>query len=195
MEKNELNNIYKKLETKSNELSSPFNKIHKVFDYKVAYFSGHYSKNEHGKYEMDYFPIPVISIVNYCDIEIGLNGISLTTKLKRLNALNFDYQKLKDYRFEVYGVTDYLSDYYTEGNTIEDLVKNIQSSQEHEIGFSFKFDEDIQAEDLYRFVLLIRRKGFFYRFNFSLSTQMKLQSNLNRLISVRSTIRIDDYSC
>jgi hypothetical protein len=162
MEKNELNNIYKKLETKSNELSSPFKKIHKVFDYKVAYFSGHYSKNENGSYEMDYFPIPVITIVNYCDIEIGLNGISLSTKLKRTDALNFDYQKLKDYQFEVYGVTDYLSDYYTEGNTIEDLVKNIQLSQEHEIGFSFKFDEAIQAEDLYKFVLLIRKKGFFY---------------------------------
>lgn len=162
MDKNDLNRIYSKLEKKSKELCSPFNEIHKVFDYKVAYFSGHYNKNEHGKYEMDYFPIPVISIVNYCDIEIGLNGISLTTKLKRTDAFNFDYNKLEDYRFEVYGVTDYLSDYYIEGNTIGDLVKNIQSSQEHEIGFSFKFDEDIHAEDLYKFVLLIKNNGFYY---------------------------------
>jgi len=162
MDKNELNQIYIKLDKKSKELSSPFHKIHQIFDYKVAYFSGHYNKNENGKYEMDCFPIPVISIVNYCDIEIGLNGINITTKLKRSDALNFNYKKLEDHRFEVYGITDFLSDYYTANHTIGDLVNNIQSSQEPEIGFSFKFDEDVIAEDLYKFVLFLRNNRFFY---------------------------------
>ncbi|MGI6758463.1 MAG: hypothetical protein ACOX40_01530 [Bacilli bacterium] len=84
IDKIELNEIYKKLEFKSNEPSSPFSKIHNVFEYTVACYSGHYNKNNDGNYQIDYFPIPVISIKNYCDIEVGLDGVSLSKKLKKL---------------------------------------------------------------------------------------------------------------
>ncbi|MGI6770351.1 MAG: hypothetical protein ACOX5E_05835 [Bacilli bacterium] len=162
MDKIELNEIYKKLEFKSNELSSPFSKIHNVFEYTVAYYSGHYNKNNDGNYQIDYFPIPVISIKNYCDIEVGLDGVSLSTKLKKADALKFDYNKIKQYKFEVYGVEDYLKDYYVEGNTIEELLNNIKLSKEKDIGFAFKLDKNIDGDSIYKFVKFLRRNGFFY---------------------------------
>ena len=61
---------------------------------------------------MDYYPIPVISIKGYCDIEIEIDEITISTKLKYNDALNFDYSKIMHYDFEMYGVKDYLKDYY-----------------------------------------------------------------------------------
>lgn len=162
MKRQELNEFYKKLDSKAAELAGPFNKIHRIFNYKIAYFNGHYSRDEQGGYQMDYFPIPVISIENYCDIEIGIDGVSLSTKLKREDALKFDYIKLCDYKFEAYGVQDYLNDFYVEGNTVEQLIINIRKSQEKEIGFAFYFSDTVDGEQMYRFVKFLRKEGFYY---------------------------------
>lgn len=158
----ELNEIYKKLEDKATQLSSPFCKIHNAFDYKVAYYSGHYSKNKDGSYRKDYYPIPVIEIKKFCDIEVGLNRITVSTKLKRDTALTFDYSKISKYHFEVYGVEDFTTDYFIKGDTIDNLLNNIKSSMEKEIGYSFIFDYDLSGKDLYNFVLFIRKNEFYY---------------------------------
>ena len=162
MNRNELNEVYKKLESKMHELTTLFNSLHKGFQYTCAYYSGHYYKNADGNYEMDYFPIPVISITNICDIEIGLDSISLSTKLKRATAIQFDYDKLSEYNFEAYGVKKYLEDYYAEGNTYAELVSNIEKSSEKEIGFSFQFSCDLEADKLYELVKFLRKEGFYY---------------------------------
>lgn len=162
MKRQELNEFYKKLDFKAMKLAGPFNKIHGIFNCKVAYFNGHYSKNEHGDYEMDFFPIPVISIENYCDIEIGIDGVSLSAKLKREEALKFDYMKLRNYKFEAYGVEDYLNDFYVEGNTFEQLISNIRKSKEKEIGFAFYFSDAVDGEQIYDFVKFLRKEGFYY---------------------------------
>lgn len=60
---------------------------------------------------MDYFPIPVITNKGTCDIEINLDQISITTKLTRNGALSYDFEKVKAYSFEAYGVKNYLDDF------------------------------------------------------------------------------------
>lgn len=162
MNTKELNDFYCSLEKRKNSIISPFNKIHYIFKYEVGYFNGHYTKDETGEYQMDYFPIPVISITGFCDIEINIDSISLSTKLTRVNALNFNYAKLQKYHFEVYGVKDYLSDFYLDGFTIDQLKNNILNSKEEEIGFAFTFDKNIDGDELYNFVKWLRRNGFYY---------------------------------
>ena len=44
---------------------------------------------------MDYYPIPVISVKGYCDVEISPDGISVTTKKKRNDTLDYSFEKLK----------------------------------------------------------------------------------------------------
>lgn len=158
----ELNEIYKKLEQKATELYAPFCKIHNVFNYKIAYYSGHYSKNKDGIYQMDYYPIPVIEIKDFCDIEVGLDKIIISTKLKRDKALIFDYNKISKYNFEVYGVKEYTTDYFIKGDTIDNLLSNIKSSNEKEIGYSFIFEYDLKGDELYKFVLFLRKNEFYY---------------------------------
>lgn len=162
MNRDELNEIYKKLENRMHRIIAPFTSLHKGFDFSCGYYSGHYHKNAEGKYVMDFFPIPVVTVKGLCDIEIDLDKVSVSTKLRREVALNYSYEKLSGYEFEAYGVDGYLDDFYVKGNSYSELVENIASSKEKEIGFSFLFSEDAGAEEIYKCVKSLRKDGFFY---------------------------------
>jgi len=158
----DLNEIYKKLESKMHDITVLLTSLHNGFDFTCGYFNGHYHKDANGKYVMDYFPIPVITVNGLCDIEIDLEKISISTKLEREEALKYEYEKLSEYVFEAYGVEGYLDDFYVEGNTYAELVKNIENSKEKEIGFSFMFSGDVGVEEVYKAVKFLRKEGFFY---------------------------------
>ena len=162
MNRNELNELYRELENRMHKIVAPFTSLHKGFNFSCGYYSGRYHKNAEGRYVMDFFPIPVITVNGLCDIEIDLDKVSVSTKLKREVALNYSYEKLSDYEFEAYGVDGYLDDFYVKGNTYAELVENITRSKEKEIGFSFLFAKDVDAEVIYKCVKFLRKEGFFY---------------------------------
>lgn len=161
MTKRELNAVYRELEVKTAVL---FQSIDEKLGLNctVGFYNGHYSKNGSGEYERECFPIPVISVEGLCDVEIGLDGISVSAKLLRDTALSFDYAVLNGCKFEVYGVEDYLSDYYSDGDTLDDLINNVLSSQETEIGFQFSFGKDADPKRITDLIELLRSNGFYY---------------------------------
>lgn len=59
--------------------------------------------------------------------------MTLTTKLKRSQALEYSFDKLAGFDFEAYGVEDYLNSFYSKGNSISELKENIANSGEQEI--------------------------------------------------------------
>ena len=162
MNRDELNELYRELENRMHKIIAPFASLHKGYDFSCGYYSGHYHKNVEGKYVMDFFPIPVVTVNGLCDIEIDLDKVSVSTKLKREVALIYSYEKLSSYEFEAYGVDEYLDDYYVKGNSYSELVENVASSKEKEIGFSFLFADDVDAEKIYKLVKFLRKEGFFY---------------------------------
>lgn len=155
MDRRQLNEIYEKIDKKAHEISEI---IHCPF----GYYNGHYYKNQYGNYEVDYFPIPVISIKGLCDIEIGLDQISVTAKLTREKAVSYNYEKVKDYSFEAYGVENYLEDLFIAEDTIESMIDKIIKSKEENIFFSFCFPYDTEAVIVCEFVKFIVKEGFFY---------------------------------
>ena len=155
MERNQLNEVYKKLDQKARAIS-------KLLNSDFGYFNGHYNKNAHGDYEMDYCPIPVISLKGVCDIEIDLNQISVTTKLSRENAISYEFEKLKSFSFEVYGVENYLDDFYAAGDTISNMKERIKSSKEKSVFFSFCFPFDVAVSVVCEFISFIEKESFFY---------------------------------
>lgn len=159
-ERENLNKIYCPLHTKAAEIFSRFRRH--VFETELGWYNGHYSKDENGQYQPDYFPIPVISVKGYCDIEIGFEQITVSAKLKRDEALSYSFDDVKDAPFEAYGVEDYLADYYNSDMTVEQLHENIKNSDEKEIGFSFVFDYNVDKDTLFDFAELLRREGFYY---------------------------------
>lgn len=162
MNRDELNEFYRELENRMHKIIAPFASLHKGYDFSCGYYNGHYHKNAEGKYVMDFFPIPVVTIKGLCDIEIDLDKVSVSTKLRREVALNYSYENLSAYEFEAYGVDGYLDDFYVKGNTYSELVDNIARSKEKEIGFSFLFFGDVDAEVIYKCVKFLRKEGFFY---------------------------------
>ena len=155
MKRSQLNEIYKELDGKAQEFG-------KLFQCTYGYYNGHYHKNIAGNYEPDYFPIPVISIKDLCDIEIDLNQISVTTKLTRDKALCYDYEKIKSYNFEIYGVENYLDDFYVAGDTISGMIEKIKASNEENVFFSFYFPFEVSANIVCKFVNFIGKEVFFY---------------------------------
>ena len=155
-----LNQIYRNLELKCMELVSVLQ--HRIFKIKTGFYNGNYHRGEEGAYTMDYYPIPVIEVRGYCDVEIELDHIAISTKLRKETALDYSFEKVKKYPFEAYGVEDYLADYYHPGQPVEALKENIRKSDEREIGFSFYFDFDVEKEKIFEFVKLLRREGFYY---------------------------------
>ena len=155
MERNQLNEIYKKLDGKAQDIS-------KLLHCTFGYYNGHYHKNTAGNYEIDYFPIPVISVKGLCDVEIELNHISIATKLSRNRAISYNFEKIKSYNFEAYGVENYLDDFYLAGDTISSMIEKIKASKEENVFFSFYFPFEVSACIVSEFVNFIGKEGYFY---------------------------------
>ena len=159
--KDQLNEFYKNLEEKTNQIRDSLAK--NGLKVEKGYFSGHYyNKDASGNFVKDYYPIPVVEVKGICDIEIVGSHINISTKTSLKNAIHFDYDKLSDYYYEVYGVIDYLSDYYRSGEDILKLYKNLEACDEKEIGFAFSFANNTTADRIFRFVMRLKNYGFYY---------------------------------
>ena len=155
MERIELNEIYRKLDEKAREIS-------KLFHCTFGYYNRHYHRNESGNYDMDYFPIPVVTVKDICDIEIDLTQVSITAKRTRDKALSYDFNKLSSYSFEAFGVENYLDDFYVAEDTIDTMIDKIMKSNEENNFFSFYFPYEVTPDTIYDFVNFIQKEGFFY---------------------------------
>ena len=157
---NEINIVYYRLESKQAELVRALS--HRIFKLKSGWYNGHYHMDETGNWFRESYPIPVIDVKGLCDIEIPFDKITISTKLKRNAALTYSFEKFAGYEFEAYGVEDYLADFYHSGQTLLELQKNIRACDEKEIGFSFVFPFDVDGEQIFEFVKMLRREGFYY---------------------------------
>lgn len=157
---NEVNTAYYQLEMKQAQIVHAL--FHRIFELESGWYNGHYHKGENGNWRRESYPIPVISVKGFCDIEIQFDKISISTKLKRNAAHAYSFDKFSGYEFEVYGVEDYLADFYQAGQTKQEMKEHIRACDEREVGFSFVFPFDIEGKQIFEFVKLLRREGFFY---------------------------------
>lgn len=160
MNRKELNEYYKSLDDKAKGILLKLKNQGIACD--MGYYNGHYTKDEEGEYQLDFFPIPVIGVKGLCDIEISSDGISVSSKLSRQQALEFNYDRIMDLAFEAYGIDDYLTDFYNRDFTISQMLENIKHTQEAQIGFSFSLGLDMPIEDLYEFICFLKINGFYY---------------------------------
>lgn len=157
---NQLNKAYSLLEIRKAEIVDAL--YHRMFEIESGWYSGHYHRDDCGNWIRESYPIPVVSVKGLCDIEIGFERITVSTKLKRNTVLSYSFDKFAGYTFEAYGVDDYLADYFHAGQTIPEMKDNVRACEEREIGFSFTFPFDTDGTLIYDFAKLLRREGFFY---------------------------------
>lgn len=101
--------------------------FYRIFELESGWYSEHYHKGNNGNWFRESYPIPVIGVKGFCDIEIQFDKISVSTKLKRNIALAYSFEKFAGYEFEAYGVEDYLADFYHSGQTVQELKENVRA--------------------------------------------------------------------
>ena len=159
--KDQLNEFYKNLDDKTNQIRDIL--VKNGFRVEKGYFSGqYYNKDASGNYVKDYYPLPVVGVKGLCDIEVVGTHLNVSTKTSIKNAIHFNYDKFSDYYYEVYGVNDYLADYYKSGEDIVKLYKNLEACDEKEIGFAFNFANNTSVDKILKFVVILRNNGFYY---------------------------------
>lgn len=156
----EINDVYTKLEARM--LAVYGSLYHRMFELECGWYNGHYSQGDDGEWVRDAYPIPVVSVKGLCDLEISFDRITLTTKLGRMQAIEYSFAKFANYNFEAYGVNDYLNSYRSEGESIQEFKKNLLSTKEREIFISFTIPDDMTGDGLYSFAKLLKREGFYY---------------------------------
>lgn len=156
-----LNQIYRPLDEKVHELIAKLTKLHGGFKVTSGFYNGHYHKNAAGLYQADTYPIPVISVMGLCDLEIDLDCITVTTKLSKEQIARFDWNTLGDVRFEVYGVEDYLHDYGNE-QAVDEIKGSVLPSEEREFFVSFSFPTTTGGEEIMRFLRMLQKNHFYY---------------------------------
>lgn len=148
---NELNNLYQSaldmVESVCNVLNS------KNFDYKLGFYNNHEIKFKN-QFIKEIYPIPVVSLkINKFEIDIGFDvatdidyiGFSEFT-LDKKDILDFDFNALKNFQFEIYGFENYLEDYY-----FGDIIKTkqlISQSKETKFHIGVNIASLDQIEDL-----------------------------------------------
>lgn len=159
-EKQRMNEIYSTLCGKRAQLCQGL--THRSLEVSWGFYNGHQHEAPDGGWQMDYYPIPVISVKGLCDVEISLDEVSVTTKKRREDALAYSFEKFCAYPFEAFGVEGYLDTFYRDGAAIDEMKANIAHSEEVEIGFCFSFPWDVNGDEMYEFARLLRQEGFYY---------------------------------
>ena len=156
----EIDAAYRALETRLEAVKAAVRQI--GLEWTAGWYNGHYARDGRGEFHRQAYPIPVVSVKQLCDIELGFSALNITAKLSRAQALAFPYETLPPCSFEAYGVEDYLSDYYHAGQSLETLRQNVASSNEAEIGFAFSLPMAIAPDALAAFLTFLKNSRFFY---------------------------------
>lgn len=158
---NQLQKEYKRLELKYYQLWNGLN--HRIFNLDGGWFNGEFERSGDGLWVSQAYPIPVISVKGYCDVEIGFDKITVSAKRKRKDALTRSYEKLLPYNFEAFGSDDCCEVFYRLGMTEEQMKAKLRESNEQELRFRFILPWDTDQEQIYEFVKLLRREEFYYK--------------------------------
>ena len=108
---------------KLHELIAKLTKLHGGFKVTSGFYNGHYHKNAAGLYQADTYPIPVISVMGLCDLEIdladvdyvsssGLRVFVSASKLAMLHGGSFSLLHPRDDVMDVLEVTG-MADVFT----------------------------------------------------------------------------------
>lgn len=156
-----LNRLYRPLDEKRRAILADLNDLHFANRIESGYYNGHYHKDTEGTCHGDAYPIPVISVMGLCDIEIDFDGISVTAKLSRQRAVSFDWTLFSNLRFEVYGVEDWMRDYGNE-QTVSELKNSVLSGEEKELFVTFLLPPMTDSEEIERLLQKLQTEQFYY---------------------------------
>jgi hypothetical protein len=161
MSKKELNELYKRLEDKAEEIASYLPKTDGKKN-KCSYQSGNYTLEAHTFVPFSY-PIPVFTLPGLGRIEVHPEQVVFSAKIKRKDALVMDYSLLSDYDFAAFDKESFPEVFYAKKDSfLEEMLIRLEKSQAKELVFVFSFGFEVTKEELLPFLKLVKSLGFKY---------------------------------
>lgn len=151
-----LNDVYRQLDERSVRLSNLLSKL--GYSVERGYFNQH-TVTVDEEMLLEHYPIPVITIKDVCEIGLDIMQVSIEGRFYREEALNLDFSKLKKYKFECYGIENYLENFYEPGMALEDIAGSIELSEENEIGVNIILDGEPLTKEIIECIQLIEDLG------------------------------------
>ena len=140
----QLNRVYAPLRGRALRLTDAL--AQKSIEAKWGWYANH-SVRVDGEYQTDEFPIPVVDVGELCEIGFNLDECWLEFQLPRAAALAFDWGRLPE-DAEVYGVENYLLDFYRTGMDPAGIAGRIAASAEQAVNAALAFPADVELETL-----------------------------------------------
>ena len=110
------------------------------YKFQWNWYAFHFSRRPEG-FQPEFFPIPVVTVENVCDIGLELDHIFIERMLPRAQALDLDWSSIRR-PFEVYGADDYCGDLYLPGMTPDQLRERIVQSGAEDVGVQLTLAPD-----------------------------------------------------
>lgn len=155
----QLQRIYAKLDDQQAIIYQALRR--RVWTLESGWFNGRFHKTIGDRYIREAYPIPVISIIGLCDIEVHFDKVSVLAKLERDTALAKCFDGFVHYDFTARSGEDDTLIFYEPGMTIPEMKKNITDSEDSEIEFEFRFPSDITGRQIFEFSDSLRIDGFY----------------------------------
>lgn len=105
-----------------------------------------------GEYRTEEFPIPVVDAAGGshdggCDVGFHMDEIFMEFQLSCEKAFSFDFGRIPS-PFSVYGVENYLCDFYRPGMDVDEISAKIVTSGEKRIAVSLTLPGATETEEL-----------------------------------------------
>ena len=140
----QLNQVYAPLRGRAVHLTQALSR--NGIDAKWGWYANH-SVEVDSEYQTEEFPIPVVDVGDLCEVGFNLDGCWLEFQLSRAEALVFDWGQLPG-DAEVYGVENYLMDFYHIGMDRSGVAERIAESTEQAVNAALAFPADVELEAL-----------------------------------------------
>lgn len=151
-----INGAYQGLHERAEKLANVLARLgHKV---EWGYF-GQHSTMVDGDYFLEYYPVPVITVKDVCDVGLDFTQVWVEGKLYSGAARELELNFLKKYDFSIYGIDNYLQELYEDGMSDEELHEAIASSEEREIGIAITLDDEPLTREIIEAVHLMMQLG------------------------------------
>ena len=157
-----LNAVYAPMQERSRQLLDALQIVVPDYEIKSGFYAGHCFQDAQGVYAYEHFPIPVISIAGLCDVEIHVDSTTITSKLRKDQAILYDYTDSTGQKLSVYGVDDYMTDYYRPGKSMAATLADMKDCAEVAFFFTFSFPVNVKADILIGHIINLKGQGFHY---------------------------------
>lgn len=109
------------------------------------------------EYKVEYFPIPVINVGEWCDVIIELESVCVDAHFSNEQARALRWSRII-WPFELYGVENYTEDLYVPGMPRGELPERI-AKYGGEIGVAFSMPWDCEDGEIVKIVNACREWG------------------------------------